>query len=157
MNTRATPFIFDLHRFNGHSNNPPKKRGLFWTRGDGQEHSCNPKKHRCVCFGARSSLWGGGLYGVDPPCSVTRWKRQITWVPAQLSRALWSGNRRKNSVVKVKGCFIIYYYIISLHSLWEAVNRCRRCLFVKLPHNQKGTWKPCFDVSFRNICLWSVW
>lgn len=126
----------------------PKRRRLFWTRRDGQMHSCSPKKHRCV-FWARSSLRGQGLYSVDPPCFCDKMKEtnNICHTAAITGTVKWKSQERAGSKVKS------LLFVISLHSLWDAVNRCRRCLFVRSPppRNQKGTWKPCFDVSFRHI------
>lgn len=154
MNTSATPFIPCLtHRFNGHSNNSPKRRRLFWTRRDGQMHSCNPKKHRCVFWGWDQASEDGGYTVLILPASVTRWKRQITSVTEQLSwcTVKWKSQGRASSKVKKKNkkkhnLFLLFPYI-----LFETLLTDAGVGFCKLPHNQKGTWKPRFDVSFRHI------
>lgn len=99
-----------LTRFNGHGDNSPKRRRLFWTRRDVQMHSRNPKNTQvCILGGGRSSLGGQGLCGADPPCSVTRWKRQITSVTEQLSRGTvkWKSQERARSKVKACLFFVI--------------------------------------------------
>lgn len=47
--------------------------------GETAKCTCVILKNRCV-FWERSSLRVQGLYSAEPPCSLTRWKRQITSV-----------------------------------------------------------------------------